>query len=84
MPTHAELSALWYSALNEPLGVWIATPDPLRLKSLMYSARAKETSGDPDHPIARLQLRTAAPGSAPGLGPNNLWVVRPPPDDVEE
>jgi len=83
MPTHAELTSFWWRALPEPLGIWIATPDPVRLKSLLYAARAKETSGDPHHPIAKLQLRTAAPGDGPGLGPNVLWVVNPPPDPEE-
>ncbi len=53
--TPSELLRFWYLAAHHPLGVWLKTPDPVQLKSLLYTARAK--AQDPS--LATLQLRTA-------------------------
>lgn len=45
----------WYTALATPIGVYLLSPDPKRLMSCLYTARAK--ARDPS--IAHLQLRTS-------------------------
>lgn len=64
------LQSLWYAALSHPLGVYIRTPNPLQLKSLLYSAR--RDCADPS--LAVLQLRTS-----PNKELGDLWIVNPTP-----
>lgn len=56
-PTPGTLKWLdyWHAALSAPVGIYLRTPDPFALKSLLYSARAR--AGDPS--IAHLQIRTS-------------------------
>ncbi len=79
MPAPTELLSLWHSALAEPLGVYVTTPDPYRLKAMLYTARS--AARDPS--IAHLQVRTAPPNHRetpyPGLGSESaLWIINPP------
>jgi len=66
---------LWSLALNQPLGLYLRTPDPHRLKNHLYAARAKA----PLHlkpQFDRIQLRTS-----PMRPTEELWLVNPPPED---
>jgi hypothetical protein len=74
MPSTTELASFWYAALAEPLGIWLRTPSPTRLKSSLYAVRARMK----DPRLASLQVRTPPPGSIPGLDPTtHLWIVNP-------
>lgn len=63
---NAKLSDLLYLALNEPLGLWLRTSNPHRLKYALYAARAQ--CGDPA--LDKLQVRTN-----PANMVDELWVV---------
>lgn len=63
---NARLADLWYLALNEPLGLWLRTPNPHRLKYALYAARAQ--CGDPA--LDKLQVRTN-----PANMVDELWIV---------
>lgn len=63
---NAKLSDLLYLALNEPLGLWLRTPNPHRLKYALYAARAQ--CGDPA--LDKLQVRTN-----PANQFDELWLV---------
>jgi hypothetical protein len=58
---------LWYSALHEKLGIFVKTPDPTRLKTLLYNERKRIN----DPALHSLIIRTA---------PNNVqsefWIVK--------
>lgn len=69
MPTPSDLLQFWAAALSNPLGVWIKTPDPSRLKSMLYGARAKE--GGPEH--AHLQIRTSVTDPR-----GEIWIIQGP------
>ena len=62
------LQSLWYAALGHPLGIYIRTPDPARLKTLLYSAR--RDAADPS--LTTLQLRTS-----PKKELGDLWIINP-------
>lgn len=68
MKGNATCRRLWYDALNEPLGLWLRTPDVRRLKSLMYATRAALKDPTLDH----LEIRT--PPLAAG---HDLWIINP-------
>lgn len=77
MPSHTSLIDFWFAALGEPLGIYITSPDPIRLKGMLYSARAKhqrEAGGSPGDriptPIDSIQIRTA-----PNDPQGTLWLV---------
>lgn len=61
-----DLATHWYNAYNHPLGVYLRTSDPTRLKSLLYSTRAK--LADPD-------LMTLAIRTSPQFPAAELWLV---------
>ena len=43
----------WYAALRDPRGIWMRSPEPPRLISLLYSARASaRTPSSPTSPSA--------------------------------
>lgn len=60
------LSDLWYIAAREPLGLWLTTPDPARLKAALYAARVR--AGDPS-------LHTMAIRTDPRTPDSCLWIV---------
>lgn len=66
----SNLVELFYHALNEPLGVWIKSSDPLKLKYSLYIARKR--AGDPT--LDHLQIRTD-----PEHPESTLWIVNPDP-----
>lgn len=68
LPSTTTLLDYWYAALASPIGIYLISPDPLRLKGLLYNARAK--SGDPS--IYPLILRTS-----PYNPKGELWIVKP-------
>lgn len=59
--------ALWYEALNSPLGIGVRVPDMTRAKSILYSTRAK--LGDAD--LMSLSIRTS-----PASPTDTLWLVK--------
>lgn len=65
---------LWYAALHEPLGIYVQTPDPTRLKAMLYSARKVVTDADPSDPISTLIIK-----HSPRDPKGELWIIRPPP-----
>ena len=65
--------ALWLEALNEPLGIYIRTPDPPLLVKRLYLARDRCDVGVKPL-IAHLQLRTS-----PRDPKGELWIVNPAP-----
>lgn len=80
MPSHTSLIDFWFAALGEPLGIYITSPDPIRLKGMLYSARAKhqrEAGGNPTSrtptSIDSIQIRTA-----PNDPQGTLWLVNAP------
>lgn len=60
-------TAFWYNALHEPLGLWIKTTDPNKLKSLLYTARQR--SGDPV--LMSLAIRTS-----PMDPKGEIWIIK--------
>lgn len=46
---HPRTTALWYEALNHPLGIWIKTNDKERLMTLLYSTRKRLADPDLNH-----------------------------------
>ena len=56
----------WYAALRHPLGIWLRTPEPARLSSLLYNAR--NAAKDPQ--LSTLTIRTSPlhPGQ-------ELWIT---------
>lgn len=68
VPSQSELSSYWYAALGEPLGLWLTTPDPVRLKSVLYAARTRSADPSLDH----LQIRTSPADPA-----HTIWIVNP-------
>lgn len=71
MPTLADMSTFWYTALNEPLGVWLKTPDVVQLKNHLYSARTK-LQAQGDRSLDHLQVRTS-----PQDPEGTLWIANP-------
>lgn len=69
MPSPLVMLSFWQHALGSPTGgIYMKTPDPLRLKSLLYTARAQ--AKDPS--LAHLQLRTS-----PKDPKGELWIFNP-------
>ena len=68
-----DLTEIWYTAYNHPLGSYIKTSDPTRLKSLLYSTRAKLK--DPD--LMTMTLRTS-----PQNPHNELWLLHTEPPNA--
>lgn len=62
----------WLEAANTPLGIYILTPNPHRLKARLYSARA---AADPwiKNRLQGFQIRTS-----PKDPVREIWVVKPP------
>lgn len=73
MPSQTTLIDFWFAALAEPMGIYITTPDPIRLKGMLYSARAKHQRTSSPSPIDSIQIRTA-----PNDPQGTLWLVRAP------
>lgn len=57
----------WYQALASPLGIGLRSRDPVRLKNVLYTARAN--LHDPS--LKSLSIRTA-----PDSPTNTLWIVK--------
>jgi len=62
-----KLQAYWYEALAAPLGIWITTPSPHKLKSILYAARIK--AADPD--LMGLEIRTSVRDPK-----GEVWIVK--------
>lgn len=78
MSNATQLINYWDLALSHPLGYYIRTPDTLRLKELLYNARAmaqKRGARQYDH----LQIRTS-----PTEPKSVVWIVNPAPSLTDE
>lgn len=56
----------WYAALHHPLGRYLRTTDPTRLKSALYAAR--QAAQDPA--LLTLTVRTSPRDPA-----NEIWII---------
>jgi len=75
VPKPSELLDLWYTALAEPYGIYITTPNPALTKSLFYQARLRHRR-DGDTSLDHLQIRTA-----PNDPAHTLWIINPTPNE---
>jgi hypothetical protein len=66
---------IWYTALHDPRGVKISTPDPTSLKAVLYTAR--RTANDPA--LSALMIRTSPTSPA-----TELWIIHTANPDTSE
>lgn len=70
--SHPRTIALWYDALNHPLGLWVQTDNKEKLCALLYSVR--RALADPA--LNRVTIKTS-----PRDPKREVWLVRLPPTD---
>lgn len=62
-PPREDIAAMLYSALEEPIGLLLATSDTARARQVLYQTRV--ALGDPE--LARLQFRLVDLGDGPQI-----------------
>lgn len=78
MSRATDMLTFWAQALAQPLGIYLTTPDPVRLKDHLYNARAA-AQRQGDRAYDHLQIRTS-----PRDPKGELWLVNPAPSLLEE
>lgn len=66
--SNASFLNYWHAAAAEPLGIYILSSDPIRLKHVLYRARMEAK----DPRLSLMQVRTA-----PNNPSGELWILNP-------
>lgn len=65
--TPSPFLAFWYAALGSPHGIYLRSPDVVRLKTMLYTARGKAL----DPSLSTLIVRTS-----PMRPRDELWIMK--------